>query len=117
MILYDVNPGDRIRVPTHYPQVITVTGFFPAGADARLREHTRLEWAAAGWSGITTLAENTPVEMICQAPEDDPIRVAAQERTEAALAALAALAEETGEGVPADYVHVSSFRSSRQRPT
>jgi hypothetical protein len=97
--LWQASPGDKLRIPRHFPEVVTVTD---AGyGDYR---HDRLSWEAPGWSGTTTLPRAMRVELLATGDVTRQALVgtglagasgeAREAQVEAAMAALLATIED-----------------------
>lgn len=104
MDLYDAGVGDVITIPTHFPPVVTVTGWRggfgvkPWIWGQMAGDLAQVEWTAGGgWSGYTSLSEATQVELVEKAGPDSPVRRQYEADLEAGLAALAST---IGEGEP-----------------
>ena len=59
MELWQASPGDKIRIPGHYPETVTVTD-----VDYGDFRHDRLSWEAPGMSGAVTLPRRMRVELL-----------------------------------------------------
>ena len=92
MKLLDINPGDIIDLPHHYPSRFTVMAFEGTTPDTRV-PLTRVRWSATAGEGITTISEDAEVRLCWAAPYDAPIRQQARAATEAALESLLATLE------------------------
>lgn len=98
-----LGPGDKIRIPGHYPEVVTVTDSAGAGTG-----HDRIWWEAPGSAGQTVLRRTREVELL--ATEDPAKRpwVMAGTATPAAAPpfvsdeALEALRDRLASGAPAE---------------
>lgn len=93
--LYDVNAGDVIRVPGHWPATVTVTGWQNADTPSSCiwsdmqGSLCRLTWTAPGARGTTTMSDAALIAMVEKAGPDNPLRRQYENDLETALAATA----------------------------
>lgn len=96
--VWRLGEGDQVRIPGHFPEVVTVTGSDYGGT-----AHDRISWESGPARGVVTLPKHMPVELLAtQDPQKRPWLPGADPFTAGEREAIEALRAHLASGAPGE---------------